>query len=97
MIVQCVLVVVARLAMKLAHVVRVGDTVEDVEALVGRQQAVAVSKVPLAETTGRVAVFGEHVRDRHLIGVKTVVVRRKDHVLVHRDALRVAPGQERGA
>ena len=68
-----------------------------VKALVHRSQRIIISQVPLAETAGFVAVLGEHVRDRHFIGMKTVVVRRKDHVLVHRDALRIAPGQERGA
>ncbi|MEE2971949.1 MAG: hypothetical protein VX672_02400, partial [Planctomycetota bacterium] len=88
-------IAIALRTMELGHVVGVGNPLEDVEALIRRQVTPAMPEMPLAETAGRVAPAREHVGDGVLVGVESVIVRRKHDMLVQADPLRIATGQQR--
>ena len=80
-----------------AHVVRVGDAVEGVEALPGGEKFRLVAEVPLADAGGGVAGFLEDFGEGHFVRVQAERGGGEEHVGKRERAFRVAAGQQRGA
>ena len=55
-----------------------------------------MAEMPLADTGGVVAGFVKHIRNRHFIGVQSVVTVGKQHGL-HAESLVVTTGHQRGS
>ena len=76
-----------------AHVVGIRDAEIGVETLVGRQELLLVTQVPLADAGGGVAACLEQLGDGHLAGVQPDLVPRKQHPEAA-DAFRVTAGHQ---
>ena len=79
-----------------AHVIAVRNAEVAVEPLIGGQETIAMTEMPLADARRRVAALFEHLSNGDLIGMQPVGGWREDHAGAQTDAFGITPRQQRG-
>ena len=77
------------------HVVRVRQAVILIETILQRQELMCIAQVPLSKDSRAITLLLQHLPDRHLIRMDTVI-RTRSRSASETDTIRIAAGQQTG-